>query len=193
MITFKHCLFAIAATGVTGCSGAIPEPKAQMPTQTAAPKPQATPLPAPKAVATPAPKVVAQKGAWTDWPIATGKWRYEDGGRATVASFGNDAANPVVRLWCDTQDKKIMFYVRSDAQSNSPQTLVLRASEGMKSFPVTPGNDRLLFYGASIPPADTMLDMISFSRGRFAVELGQIKSAAFPTGSEFSRVVEDCR
>jgi hypothetical protein len=46
---------------------------------------------------------------------------------------------------------------------------------------------------ASVSARDPLLDAMAFSRGRFAIEGGNLPPLRIPSWTEVSRVVEDCR
>lgn len=71
--------------------------------------------------------------------------------------------------------------------------MVLRASEGMASYPAGNNGARPPYAAIAVSPGDIMMDRIAYSRGRFAVETSGLQSLAIPVWPEFSRVVEDCR
>lgn len=63
----------------------------------------------------------------------------------------------------------------------------------MKSLPASQASTTPAYYAAEIMPRDPILDAMAFSRGRFAVEAGGLRSMAIPNWAELGRVVEDCR
>ncbi len=71
--------------------------------------------------------------------------------------------------------------------------MTLRASSGLKSFPVGGTGNPTYYAAIQIAPDEYMLDRIAFSRGRFAMEVTGMRSLAIPIWPEFTRVVEDCR
>ena len=71
--------------------------------------------------------------------------------------------------------------------------MTVRASSGLKSFAAHNSGGQPSYVASQLSPADTFLDKIAFSRGRFVIELAGHAELVIPIWPEFTRVVEDCR
>lgn len=178
-ITSKSLFFPLAVLALAACATEPPEP---------APAPQPT---KPLATPTPAPTIVQPQGEWIDWPITPGAWVYRKDARGSLALFGEANRDAIFIVRCD-KSRRQLFLSRSGSLRNGTK-MVLRASSGLQSY--TPGNTggNPDYAAISVSPGDIMMDRISYSRGRFAVEASGLRSLAIPVWPEFSRVVEDCR
>ncbi|MGL5838694.1 MAG: hypothetical protein ACRCY3_09365 [Sphingorhabdus sp.] len=171
-----------AALILAACSGPIPQPAPQ-------PRPQPAPAPvvAAPAAPSPAPRVT---GEWIDWPIEPGTWAYRDDERGSLALFGPAGANATVTLRCDRGRSRIYLSV---AGNGAAKDFTIRTSSMMKSFAAVQSSGNPPYVAAEIDPRDSILDAMAFSRGRFAIEIGGLRSMAIPAWAEAGRVIEDCR
>ncbi|APG63201.1 hypothetical protein LPB140_10845 [Sphingorhabdus lutea] len=135
------------------------------------------------------------KGEWTDWPISSGNWVYRNDARGSIALFGVPNDDALVTLRCDQQMRKLYFSRQiSGAQlGQAGMKMTLRASQGLKQFDALPVGGENTYVAAVINQNDQILDALIYSRGRFAVELTNVKPVAIPAWPELARVVEDCR
>jgi hypothetical protein len=157
---------------------------------TAPPAPTPTPQPT-KPVATASPTLTQPEGEWIDWPITPGGWVYRKDDRGSLALFGQSDRDAVFIIRCD-KARRQLFLSRSGSVKDGA-TMVLRASDGLQSYPAGNSGGTPHYVAISVSPRDMMMDRISYSRGRFAVETSGLESLAIPAWPEFSRVVEDCR
>jgi hypothetical protein len=164
---------------VAACSSPIPQPKA-----TTAPKP----------VVLPPPPVVSVRptGDWTDWPLTPGDWVYRRDERGSIALFGIPASDALVTFRCDTARKRL-YLARANTLGQGSATFRLRSSSALKEFSAQTTGGPLPYLAAEIIPNDTILDAITYTRGRFALEVTGQTPLVIPSWSEIARVVEDCR
>lgn len=161
-----------------------PAPRQVNPAPTPAPRP--TPTPAPTQPATPA---APQASEWQYRATAPGDWRWQSDAAMSIARFGPPPADTRLTIRCDRASRRISI-IRTGAGQG---TMTIRTSYGATSWPAT----------ASIAPtpqtiavraaADTALDQIAYSRGKFAVEVAALEPLIVPAWPEVSRVIEDCR
>ncbi len=195
----------VALVTVSGCSRAIPETTPPASAKPITKKPVAVPKPASKPAPKTLPKPVSPPmnsgplqpaGPWTSWPLAAGNWTYGTGNKTTFALYGQPQRDPLVVIRCETALKKITFARVLEFSKGAAPNMRVRASDGLQSWPTRivstgPGVDT--YHGVTLLPTDAMLDMITFSRGRFAVEVDGEAGLALPAWPEMARVIEDCR
>jgi hypothetical protein len=131
------------------------------------------------------------KGDWIDWPITPGTWVYRKDDRGSLALFGKADRDAIFIIRCD-RSRRQLFLSRAGTVRDGGK-MVLRASAGQQSYPANNSGGTPHYAAISVSPGDIMMDRISYSRGRFAVEINGLESLAIPAWPEFSRVVEDCR
>jgi hypothetical protein len=207
MLYYRYFTVFFAALFITGCSGTIPQasPQAQIPPKTS-PKKTPTTLPAPKSnpgatqIPVSAGQAAIPSGNWTEWALASGKWVYRKDGQNSAASFGPNgraapnapAANVVVQ--CDLKLKRISLSRVQQAATPTPAAQMrLRASDGLHAWAARAVAGTPPYLAVDLPANDPALDMLAFSRGRFAIEVAGEASLALPLWSEVARVIEDCR
>ncbi len=167
----------LIALALSGCSIAKAEPESEVRSETGE--------------TAAAPDIAQPAGNWTDWTIAPGIWIYRDDRRGSIALFGEPGENATFMIRCD--ENRGQIYLSRAGAVDGDATTTLRASSGMRSFPAYNSGGSVDYVASTIAPGDYMLDRIAFSRGRFAVETGGLRSIAVPIWPEFTRVVEDCR
>ncbi len=178
-IIFARRLVPMSLLALAACSTALPEP---------APAPEpAKPIAKPA----PAPALAQPQGDWIDWPITAGTWSYRQDERGSIALFGQTGEDAIFIIRCD-KARRQLFLSRAGSVA-AGATMVLRASAGRASYPASNSGGTPAYAAISVSPMDLMMDRISYSRGRFAVETSGLQSIALPSWPEFSRVVEDCR
>lgn len=157
------------------------------------PAPKATPVAKP-VVLPPAPiaAVPRQTAEWMDWPLAPGDWVYRRDERGSIALFGVPGADALVTLRCDTVRKRV-YLARADTAGSGSATFKLRSSSTLKEFTAKTTGGPLPYLAAEIMPNDPILDAITYTRGRIALETTAQNAIAIPSWSEIARVVEDCR
>jgi hypothetical protein len=117
---------------------------------------------------------------WRDLSLSPGDWSYAGGGAGSEARFGpaDGAASFVLR--CDLARRRVAL-----VREGAPATAALRVT--------TSAGTRTLAAGAPLAAADSFLDAIAFSRGRFTVEADGAPRLVLPAWPEPARVIEDCR
>lgn len=162
---------ALVAALVAGCV-----PASQPTPQPVAPAPRPTPAPAPV-------------GAWEDWPLTPGTWRYERdvrGSRALYGTGGNDAA---AVLRCDRGARRVFL----SRPGTAARSFTLRTTSRTASVAAAPTGGTPPYVAAGFAPADPLLDAMAFTRGRFVVEAAGASPLVLPPYAEVGRVIEDCR
>lgn len=155
-----------------------------------APAPDPAPSPQPPVAPAPAPAPVDPQGKWTEWPITPGDWAYRSDARGSIALFGPAGGEAVVTLRCDTARQRIYLTRRSDQRSGS---FTIRTSAKLKTASASTTAGTPPYLAIEMMPRDPVLDAISYSRGRFAIETTGERGLAIPVYPEISRVIEDCR
>jgi len=158
-------------------AGCVPPPRAEAP-------PPRTEAPAPA----PAPRPVPIAADWRDWPYTPGTWTYRRDPRGSVASFGPQAAQPVLTLQCDTGTRQV--YLSRTAVAATPMTI--RTSSVTRALSVQSGNMPGTIT-ATLPASDPLLEAMGFSRGRFVIDQQGQPALVIPAWAEIERVTEDCR
>jgi hypothetical protein len=145
-------------------------------------------VPTPTPTPTPAPTY----SNWIDAPQTPGDWSYSDGGAFTYAAFGIDAAHPLFGLRCDRANHLVSLGRTSASPAAVP--MQIETETITRLFTATPreaGDTRIV--RAELPAADSFLDAMALSRGRFAVEVVGEETLYLPSWPEITRVIEDCR
>lgn len=166
----------IGASALSSCAEQRVIPSSA-PTPTYTPAPRPTPQqPAPPTAAT-----------WADLPATPGDWRWSMEGGQSVARFAG--ARLVLR--CDPTSHTLRIE-RSEpgAPLSGATMLTLRTQTLTRALTAVPQAGVLV---ANVGARDPLLDAMAFSRGRFAVEGGNLPTLRVPSWTEVSRVVEDCR
>jgi len=169
-------LFPPAALAVilAGCVPAATPPPA--------PTPRPTPVPAP------APTPVPLGADWNDWPLTPGDWAYRRDSRGSIALFGPAGGDAAMTLRCDSARRMIYLSVRGPADGATIRTTSLT-----RTIPLQPTGDDAGYVASALPPTDSLLDAMAFSRGRFVVAMRGGPPLVVPPYAEIGRVIEDCR
>jgi hypothetical protein len=172
-------ILAIASLAVlAGCvAPSVPPPRP------APPAPVRVPAPAP------APPPPAYGGDWRDWPLARGTWVYRQDARGSIALFGVRDADAELTLRCD----RLAGQLYLSRRGATPGQMTIRTSSTARSLAAQPAGGTPSYMAVALTAADTLLDAIAYSRGRFIVETPPAAPLVVPAWSEFARVVEDCR
>jgi hypothetical protein len=164
----RGLLFASgAALARAGCSTVVPPPAARP-----APPPQPR---APAAVA-PAPKPSTD---WRDIPETPGSWAYSRDASGTAATFTETGGVADFVLHCDLAPHTVTL-----TRPGATGPITLTTSYSAMTWPTSP---------VRLNAADSFLDKIAFTRGRFTVESAGTTRLILPAWAEPARVIEDCR
>ncbi|RJG57677.1 hypothetical protein D0Z70_00145 [Sphingobium terrigena] len=152
------------------------------------------PSPAPRPIPTPAPiqPTVPPAPLASEWQYratAPGDWRWQSDAAISVARFGPTAADTRLTIRCDRAARRVSI-IRTGAGQG---TMTIRTSYGATSWPATASTSPTPQAVAVRAAADTALDQIAYSRGKFAVEVAGPEPLIVPAWPEVSRVIEDCR
>jgi hypothetical protein len=148
--------------------------------------PAAAPPPAPAPPPPPAP------ASWMDAQQTPGDWFYIPQTGASIAAFGPAERQPMFALRCDMATHTISIGRTSASLASQPMTI--RTESATRTFSAAPAQGSVEHLVAtSLPAADTFLDAMAFSKGRFAVEVGGEPTLYLPAWPEVTRVIEDCR
>ena len=105
----------------------------------------------------------------------------------SVARFAGGA----LVLSCDPSARVVTLFRQGAAQGPVPMTII--ASDIVRQLSATPDSGPPPAISVAFPAADSFLDALAFSRGRFAVETTGLPTLYVPSWPEVSRVIEDCR
>ena len=154
-------------------------------------KPEPAPLPAPppRPVATTVP--APAPADWRDAALSPGNWTYDAGTAGSIASFGADAAAPLLTLRCDRATQRMVLDRAGDAPG--PLPLTITTSTQTRAFTATSEAGPKQKLTLAFAPRDAVLDAMAFSRGRFVIEVAGLPTLYLPAWPEVGRVIEDCR
>jgi hypothetical protein len=127
-----------------------------------------------------------------DAPRTPGDWTYSGSGTLTYAAYGLDPAHPVFGMRCD-KTRHVIGIGRTVA-SAGPLSMRILTETVTRAFTATPtqaGDNPIV--RAELPAADSFLDAMALSKGRFAVEVAGQPTLYVPSWPEVTRVIEDCR
>lgn len=173
-----------AALGALASCQAPPPPAPQPPPPALAPAPVPTPTPTPTPVTT--------YSNWMDAPRTPGDWSYSDSGALTYAAYGMDPRHPLFGMRCD-KARHVVSLGRTTATTQA-LPMNVRTETVTRLFTATPmqaGDSHIV--RAELPAADSFLDAMALSKGRFAVEVAGEPTLYVPSWPEVTRVIEDCR
>ena len=127
-----------------------------------------------------------------DAPQTPGDWFYIPQTGASIAAFGPAERQPMFALRCDMATHTISIGRTSASLASQPMTI--RTESATRTFSAAPAQGSVEHLVAtSLPAADSFLDAMAFSKGRFAVEVGGEPTLYLPSWPEVTRVIEDCR
>lgn len=164
-------LLALASAALLASCTAVPP---------APPSPAPSPTPV-KPVTAPAPS------DWRDAPATPGDWTWSRENNRSVARFAGGA----LVLSCDPNARTVTLFRQGSAQGPVPVTIM--ASDIARQLTGAPVSGPPPAISVTFPAADSFLDAMAFSRGRFAVETAGLPTLYVPSWPEVSRVIEDCR
>lgn len=147
-------------------------------------RPQPTPRPSPLPPPPPPP------ADWRDIPLTPGNWLYSNQGGTSQAQFGLGSGGASFIIRCDRATRQVSLWRQGITTGN---TMTVRTSYGARNLPLSVQAAPLAYVYSSLPASDRLLDQITFSRGRFTVEVPGQPMLVIPAWAEPGRVVEDCR
>jgi hypothetical protein len=118
-----------------------------------------------------------------------GSWNYAAVPGGTQAAFIDSTANARLILRC-TRATRLITLTRPSTPVAATAMLVT-TSFGGRSLPAS--YDAAHNLTASVTAADSLLDDMALSRGRFAVSSAGSSALVVPAWGEVARVIEDCR
>lgn len=123
--------------------------------------------------------------------MTPGNWSYTQGAHGPVAAFGQSGVAPDFAIRCNRANRRITLSRAGDA--GAAGQMKVRTSFGEAIWPARTSAGAPPYASVEIDAMDPALDRMSFSRGRFIVEVSGRPYLAMPPWAEFARVVEDCR
>jgi hypothetical protein len=179
----KRLFAALPLIALTALAACVPPP---------APAPAPAPAPTPTPAPAPAPVPQATYSNWMDAPQTPGDWFYIPQTNASIAAFGPAERQPLFALRCDKASRTVSLG-RTSA-STVPQPMTIRTESATRTFSANPAQGSVEHLVATrVPAAESFLDAIAFSKGRFAVEVSGEPTLYLPSWPEITRVIEDCR
>ena len=129
--------------------------------------------------------------SWRDAPLTPGEWSYAGAPGGSLARFGSGLGESLLTLRCERGRAGLTMLRAGTAPYAVPLTVV--TSDGARAFSAAPETRGLAALEVRFAPRDPFLDMVAFSRGRFAVETPGLPTLYLPARPEIGRVIEDCR
>lgn len=127
-----------------------------------------------------------------DAPRTPGDWSYADQGAFTYAAYGMNPNATVFGLRCDKANHVVSLGRTSTSTVAAPmKVLTETVTRLFTADPAQAGDFHIV--RARLPAADSFLDAMAFSKGRFAVEVEGEPTLYIPSWPAVSRVIEDCR
>ena len=181
----KRFLAALPLLALAALAACVPPP-----TPAPAPAPPPAPAPAPAPAPVPAPQPTYSN--WMDAPQTPGNWFYIPQANASIAAFGPTSTQPLFAMRCDPARRTVS--IGRTSASTVPQPMTIRTETTTRAFSANPAQGAVEhLVAASLPAADSFLDAMAFSKGRFAVEVTGEPTLYLPSWPEITRVIEDCR
>ncbi len=158
-----------------------------------APAPTPTPSPAPvvqRTATPPVPMPAAAPANWMDVAATPGDWRYRAISGQTQAIFGQPG-RAVFVMTCNPERRLVTMSRAGSAQAAVPMRILTETTDRTLTGVTTSGENPSI--KVDIQGNDPLLDAMSFSKGRFAVETAGLPTLYLPAWTEVTRVMEDCR
>jgi hypothetical protein len=157
----------------------------------------AAPPPAPPVVVpsvpVPRPAISTNLPPWQDRARTPGDWVYRRDARGSLALFGLAGQDALFVVRCDTTARQIQVSrsgIVADGQSGA---LTFRGSDVIRTVRADNIGQTPSYVVASLPPRDSLLDALVYSRGRFLVSMVGSQDLVIPPWPEMAHVIEDCR
>lgn len=127
-----------------------------------------------------------------DAPRTPGDWSYGDSGMFSYAAYGPDPAHPLFGMRCDKARHMVSLGRTTASASALPmKVLTETVTRLFTATPMQASGSHIV--RTELPAADSFLDAMALSKGRFAVEVGGEPTLYVPSWPEVTRVIEDCR
>lgn len=175
-----RAVIAFPTLALACCVPPAPEP---------APAPPA-PVAAPAAATAPV-RTIAPTDNWLDQPQTPGDWSYTDGTGLSYATFGEPGQASRFGIECVKPSRTIRLVRGAQASATAPMRIRTETTNRLLTAQPSPDGRPLLF--AALPATDDLLEAMAFTKGRFAVETGDLSTLYVPAWPEVTRVIEDCR
>ena len=120
--------------------------------------------------------------------MTAGNWRYQRTSSSSVAEYGASGGAPALSLRCDLTSRTVTLGKAGLPSANSG--MIVRTSTVLRTLP-TRGEGG--YVASALAANDSLLDAMSYSRGRFAIQQAGTAQLIMPAWPEIARVVEDCR
>ena len=159
---------------LAACQPREPVPLPTQPTPIIRPAPPPRPVPA---------------ADWRDAAITPGTWTWAREGTQSVARFGISPAATELAFACAAG--QVTVSRAGTAPASVPLAIV--TTNGSRTLNAGPVAGPPAMLAVPLAARDPLLDMIAFSRGRFAVVVPGLATLYVPSWPEISRVIEDCR
>ena len=121
--------------------------------------------------------------------IQSGYWSYSNQAAASDVAFLDARGQAQLTVRCTRATRQISLNVPSPAGTG---TVTIWTTGGIRNL-AGRFDQQLGQVIAEVPAGDAILDVIAFSRGRFAVQLAGFAPLVVPAAPEVARAVEDCR
>lgn len=177
---------AVALAASLIASGCVPSAPQPTPAPTAQPVPAPAPAPAP---APPAPPPAV--GNWIDAPQTPGDWSYRPAHGGGMALFGTTQTGSSLTIRCNRAAGVVE--IGRAGRANGSVSMRIRTETAERTLAANAAGNNTPAIVAQVPAADSLLDAMAFSRGRFAVDVPGTAPIYVPAWPEVTRVVEDCR
>ena len=94
-------------------------------------------------------------------------------------------------LRCEQAAGRIVLFRAGSASGDLPFSVI--TTNGSLAFTASAQGGPNPSLAVILPPSDSILDVIAFSGGRFAIEVADLNTLTLPAWAEVGRVIEDCR
>ncbi|MEM6494058.1 MAG: hypothetical protein AAF650_06725 [Pseudomonadota bacterium] len=127
---------------------------------------------------------------YLDEPQTPGTWEYVDEPGESLGLYGvGNPIHPFV-IRCDKRARRIGVARRTDKPG--PLALIIQTESTTRQF-IANTVEGYGMVAADLDPADSLLDAMAITKGRFVVGLEGEEALFIPAWAEVTRVIEDCR
>jgi len=125
-------------------------------------------------------------------PQTPGNWFYVSRPPYSYAIFGTSEQTPAFVMRCDRAGRVIALGRISNQTAQQPMQLLTETTT--RQLTASPRRDSVgSQLAAELAAADSLLDAMAISKGRFAVETAGEATLYLPSWPEVTRLIEDCR